>query len=108
MKWLLNSAMIAVGGDGDYRYRTINQSQAIEWLKANPDFMSRVGYAETAQMIESLSGVPIPVSRELSQMTTGDEALIIRLKYRLQNPSDKGSVKPSPEEFDFSILSKLA
>jgi len=40
-------------------------------------------------------------------MQPGDEALIVKLKYRLQNPSQKGKFTPSDEDYEFGILKKM-
>lgn len=108
MKYLLNSAVIAVNGDGDYNYITISREDAADWLTLYRDeFVSRIGYAETARFVESLApGVSVPTSRDASVLNTGDEALIVRLKYRVQNPGDKAELKPTPEDYDFALLVK--
>lgn len=108
MKYLLNSAVIPVGGDGDYNYLTIAREDAADWLSLHAnEFVSRVGYAETARFIESLApGVSVPTNRDATTMHTGDEALIVRLKYRVQNPGEKSGLTPSPEDYDFALLVK--
>jgi hypothetical protein len=101
--WLLNSAVIAVGGDGDYNYRTIDKSAAIAWLRSY-SFVSRIGYPDNQRFIEKISGVRIELSREESLMQAGDEALVVRPAYRLQSGSQKGQFRPNDSDFVFGIL----
>lgn len=37
-------------------------------------------------------------------MQPGDEALIVKLKYRLQDPTQKGKFVPSDEDYEFGLL----
>ena len=109
MKFLMNDAVIGVGADGNYSYRTIDQAEAIAWLRTN-DFKSTIGYADTANFIQSISGVfvSLSLSRETFAMVTGDDALVVRLRYQLQNPGDKGKFMPLPEDYDFAIMRKIS
>jgi hypothetical protein len=108
MKYLLNSAVVPVGGDGNYNYVTIDKDDAANWLLLYADeFVSRIGHAETARFIESMApGVSVPTNRDATAMNTGDEALVVRLRYRVQNPGEKSSLNPSPDDYDFSLLVK--
>jgi len=64
---------------------------------------SYVGYAETAQHIEKISGVPIPVNRASTQLP--DQALIAvcKLKYRVADPSTKGKIQPGDEDYEYFV-----
>lgn len=105
MFWLLNSAVIAVGGDGDYHYETASKLQAQAWLLLHRNvFVSRIGYPDNAAFIKRLCGVNVVLSREESLMQAGDEALIVRPAYRLQTGQDKGSFRPNDDDFVFGIL----
>lgn len=108
MKYLLNSAVIPVGGDGNYNYVTIDKDDAANWLLLYADeFVSRIGYAETARFIESLApGITVQTNRDATTMNTGDEALVVRLKYRVQNPGEKSTSNPKSDDYDFSLLVK--
>jgi hypothetical protein len=66
---------------------------------------SYIGYPETAQHIEQLSGVPIPVNRAATQLP--DQALlaICRLKYRVADPGTKGKIQPGDEDYEYFIAS---
>lgn len=104
--WLLNSAVIAVGGDGTYTFTTIGRAEAVTWLQSHP-FVSRIGYPENADFIRRISGVLIQLSREESLMQTGDEALVVRPVYRLQNPNKRERFTPTDGDFVFGILRRL-
>jgi len=104
MYYLLNSAVIT--GPGKYSYQLLTADEASNWLK-NHEFVSRVGYPATADHIKTLSGIRPPLSRESTVMQTGDEALIVRLKYRVV-PSHKHSLVPGPGDWEYGLLIKLS
>jgi hypothetical protein len=99
--YLLNSAVIT--GPGLYRYRLVTIDEARAWLWLH-DCASRIGYAATAEYIFSVLGVRPPISREASPMQPGDEALVVRLKYRVQDPATKGSWQPGPDDWEWGLL----
>lgn len=105
--WLLNSAVIAVGGDGTYIYSTVTKEQAITWLRTH-QFVSRIGYPDNQRFIERMAGVKVALSRDGSLLQPGDEALVVRPAYRLQTGSQKGQFKPDDNDFVFGILRRTA
>ena len=105
MKWLLNSAVIPAGGNGLYSYEVISQSDAGQWLVQN-EFTSRIGYQQNADIIKEMFGVNVEVSRDLSKVQLGDDALIMRLVYRVQNPKSKGDAV-SPDDFEWAIFRRV-
>ncbi len=105
--WLLNSAVIAVGGDGNYQYQTVTTAEAITWLQTK-NFVSRIGYPDNAKFILSIAGIHVALSREESKLQAGDEALVVRPAYRLQTGQNKGAFQPKPEDFTFGILRRLS
>lgn len=93
MKYILNSAVITAAGR--YDYRLINADEARDWIAAcNPLPLSTMGYQETADAFEALTGYKFPVNRFMVQMKDGDEALIFRLTCRLNDPSLKRKITP--------------
>lgn len=106
MKYLLNSAVIPVGCDGVYRYRTVSKEEAVTWLQTN-EFESRVGYPENALFIHRISGVHVMVERSEHSMEIGDEALVLRLVYRQQDGNKRNRTKPTDEDFIFGIMERL-
>lgn len=107
MYWLLNSAVIAVGGDGDYSYQTVSRDEAVDWLQSR-QFISRIGYPDNVAFIQSIAGVRVPLSREESRLQAGDEALVVRPAYRMQDPGQKKSFQPHPDDFVFGILRRIS
>jgi hypothetical protein len=95
--WLLNSAVIAA--PGTYTYRLLTGREAADWLRAHPDAVSRVGYPATAEHIAALCGQRPALSREPSVMAPGDEALVVRLPYRVQDPGTKATHEPQAWEY---------
>lgn len=61
-----------------------------------------IGYPATAEFIEKISGESPELCRERFEMLAGDEALIVKLKYRC-DPDKKGIVDPSDEDFEFDL-----
>ena len=104
MRYLLNSAVIT--GPGLYEYRLVATEEAAEWIRRG-GWVSRIGYPQTADHIERLSGVRPALSREASPMEAGDEALVVRLKYRVTDPGQKGAVPIGPEDWEYGILRRL-
>lgn len=104
MKALMNSATLP--GPGVYEYRLIPADEATRWLRAG-GWTSYIGYQETASHIAALAGVEVPLSRERTVLHPGDEALVVRLTYRVNNPAAKGLVKPGPDDWEYGVLRRL-
>jgi hypothetical protein len=87
-RYVLNSAVVTA--PGRYRYRLVSVEEARDWARRG-DFISAIGYEETAQALGSLLGVEIPVQRIEVRMEPGDEALVFRLRVRPE-PGAKGNL----------------
>jgi hypothetical protein len=83
----------------------VDAGEAAAWLKAG-GWESRIGYPATADQIHRIAGVRPPLSREATAMEAGDEALVIRLRYRVQDPASKTQFQPGPEDWEYGILRK--
>lgn len=107
MRYILNSAVITK--PGVYKYRVLTESKFAEMLLSRDDWVSRVGYHETKRRIEELThGKLSPsISRETSPMNVGDEALVIRIRYRVADPSKKRYEKPSPDSWEYGFLVRV-
>lgn len=105
MRYLLNSAVITA--PGTYTYQIIGEDAAAEWVRAG-GWESRIGYPATADHIQALSGVRPPMSRGATSMQPGDAALVVRLKYRLDNPAAKAAWRPSPHDWEYGIMRREA
>lgn len=124
-RWLLNSAVLAAGEYGTYEFSpaTVEDLKAfvdpppesiemhmpgVEPLQVRSMPISRIGYAETAGLIESWTGVRPTLSREPSRMAPGDEAMVVRLRYRV-DPTKKGTPTGSDEsDWEIAKLRRLA
>lgn len=103
MRYIMNSAVIT--SPGVYEYRLLTVTEAREWLAKGPT-KSLVGYPDTARFIERVLGVKVELSREQVILEHGDEALIVRLKYRVQDPGQKGQFTPRDEDFEIGLVVK--
>lgn len=101
MLHLLNSAVMPT--EGVYTLKQISETEFQTTLQAADDFRSYIGYPETARMIHELTGIHIAVSREQAELTPGDSMLIVKLRHRIQNPSDIGTYQPSLNDLEFFI-----
>ena len=100
MNKLMNSAMMPA--EGTYQLWRVAREDFVNRLQSRP-FESYIGYPETANFLESVSGMRISVSREQTTLVDGDTLLIVKLKYRLQNPAQKKDWKPSAEDYEFFV-----
>lgn len=81
--WLLNSAVMPAGCYGEYTYSPTTWSELSVALK-NGGIVSRIGYVETVDLIQTMTGIRPPLSTDVSEFEDGDTAWIVRLKYRVQ------------------------
>lgn len=103
--WLLNSAVIPAGSDGLWRYKTLSWEQVKKLLAQYPDPISRIGYPQTAEVFHQMTGYKPAVCRETSVLEPGDKAIVVRLKYRITNPADKGQEQPvEVPDWDLALL----
>ena len=109
-RWLLNSAVIPAGGYGTYVYDAMDADELGAWLRVGP-YTSHVGYPETATYITAVTGEPAPViSRGLSELRPGDEAAVVRLRYRLADPRPEGEwykTSRDPAAWEIGLLRRL-
>jgi hypothetical protein len=89
VRYILNSAVIT--SEGVYEYKLISVEEAKKWLEVG-EFVSTIGYEETAKALELITGVKVDVNRKQVKMAKNDEALIFRLTCRLDNPVLKGNM----------------
>lgn len=107
IRYILNSAVITA--PGLYEYQVIDVERARSWLRFGA-WESRVGYAATADYICNVLGlVRCPLSREGVTMQVDDEALIVRLRYRVYDPAMKagGQITPSLQDWELGILRRV-
>jgi len=101
---LLNSAMMP--DEGLYILRRVSREFFAELIAdayRQGHLQSYIGYPETAQHIERISRVPIPVNRAATQLP--DQALIAvcKLKYRVSDPAMKGQLQPNEDDYEYYV-----
>ena len=107
--WLLNSAGLACGAYGMYRYSEATWADVAEDMRVNRDrVVSRIGYVQTAALIERKTGFRPAISRENSILAEGDYAYVVRLPYRV-DPTTKGTaVLIADDEWEVALLERLS
>jgi prepilin-type N-terminal cleavage/methylation domain-containing protein len=98
---LLNSAVMTK--EGEYKAKKISFEEFKRELKRAIEagtLESYIGYQETAEVLAEATQVKIPVNRGMANIQDGDVMLVAKLTRRV-NPTDKGNVKPSIEDFEF-------
>ena len=101
---LLNSAMMP--DEGIYILRRISRDkfgQLVADAYQRGDLQSYVGYLETAQHIERVSGVPIQVNRAPTKLADQATILVCRLAYRVADPGMKGKLQPTDEDYEYFV-----
>ena len=99
---LLNSAVMP--DEGVYTLKQITETTFTKELQdaaVSDNFKSYIGYPETAQLIEQITGIEVGVSREQATLTPGDIMLIVKLHQRVANPADKETLQLSIDDFEF-------
>ncbi len=105
-KYVVNSAMMPNDCFGYYYYQPVTLEFAQDWLKKG-DFISRIGYAATAAVIQQATGVPVEVNRGQTLVRPGDEMLVFRLKYRVNDPGLKKYQNPDIDDFEIGLITYL-
>jgi hypothetical protein len=99
---LLNSAVMP--DEGVYTLKQISEAtfqKLLQEAAATDNFKSYIGYPQTAQLIEQITGIAVEVSREQASLTPGDIMLILKLRHRVANPADKETLQLSIDDFEF-------
>ncbi|RKU22868.1 hypothetical protein C6503_03645 [Candidatus Poribacteria bacterium] len=99
---LLNSAVMPT--EGVYTLKRISEATfrtVLQGAAAAKNFQSYIGYPETAHLIEEFTGIEVEVSREQATLAPGDIILIVKLRHRVANPTDKDIPQLSIGDFEF-------
>lgn len=104
--WIINSAVIPTDGWGTYRYEQASVAELASALRG--EHISRIGYPDTADAIERLTGVRPDVSRELSVLAPGDVAYVVRLRYRVGAGEKTARKILAGEDFELGRLTRLS
>ena len=106
--YLINSAVISTGQFGLYRYKEQSEVDLGLYIRREHP-VSRVGYQDTCDVIEQIAGYLPRLSRAPSAMDRGEHGMVVRLKYRLQEPGLKGRPTQalSPSDFEIGLLERI-
>ena len=97
---LMNSAMMPA--EGVYKLKKITPEEAKE-VASKATVESYVGYPDTAKYMSEKLGIEVPVNRSEAILEDGDVMIICKLKYRVQNPQEKGKFTPNDDDFEWYI-----
>lgn len=105
MKLIINAAMVP--NAGTFRYQRITSLKAAAWLVIyGHRAVSYVECSQTAAHLEALcSYLQVVINRTKTTMCPGDEALVCKLAYRVENPATKG--QPQPEDWEYGLLEMI-
>ena len=101
----MNSAMLPF--PGAWFLEPITPEVARQIVQQADEIFSFIGYESTAKYMSETLGIDVPVNRGLITKDVFDEntiGIICKLKYRVQNPADKGKFTPAPEDFEWYLL----
>ncbi len=102
-KKLLNAAVMPQ--EGTYLSKLVSK---VDWVKhynaLNGETKSYIGYHETLFFINDLLGTNFMLSREQTVLEDGDVLFVCKLKYRMQDPTQKGKIVPREEDYEFYIV----
>jgi hypothetical protein len=113
---LINAAMVP--NEGTFMYAKIDRNRAADWLHTRQgNWTSYIGYEQTRRHVVDVMHKmtcdpavkqcdckvwPVKMSREKCEMRPGDQALVCKLRYRLDNPATKG--EPQEEDWEYGLL----
>lgn len=83
---------------GHYDILQISKEEYREVFRRATEWRSYIGYTENAKILTRLLGERIPISHDTTRLKSGDEMLIMRLRYR---PKNKKALPVTIDEFDF-------
>ena len=101
---LLNSAMMP--DEGLYILRRVSREFFAELIAdayRQGHLQSYIGYPETAQHVERIARVPIPVNRAATQLPDQCLIAICKLKYRVADPVAKGKLQPGEDDYEYFV-----
>lgn len=107
MIYLLNSAVMPCGCYGCYDYHPATVADLSALIRGEMGhWESRIGYYDTARMIEGWTRCGIGtlrVDRREVTLMPGDSAFVARLRYRVADPKTKGApVSTDPADWEIA------
>lgn len=102
---VLNTSIVTT--DGTYTLRSLTTEEAIQ-LSAENTLDSAVGHESTAQIISTILGRDVPVSRQLFAPQVGQEALVFKLNGRQKSDRELSREELEAIGFSFKLLTRTA
>jgi len=106
---LLNSAMMPA--PGTYRLRELSRDewvQAIQIAAQEESIQSYIGYPDTARHVQEITGLPVEVNRAETTLGKAATLFIVKLKYRVTDPAQKGQFAPSDADYVYYVAQYVA
>ena len=106
---LLNSAMMPA--PGTYRLRELSRDewvQAIQIAAQEESIQSYIGYPDTARHVQEITGLPVEVNRAEVTLDKSATLFIVKLKYRVTDPAQKGQFAPSDADYVYYVAQYVA
>lgn len=96
---LMNSAMMPVSGL--YQMEALTSEEFFLTIKNEENIQCFIGYEQNLQIIEENTGKRFDVCREqIMDLERGDRMLVMKLNYRVSDPTTKG-MKVNKEDFSY-------
>ena len=106
---LLNSAMMPA--TGTYRLRELSRDEwvrAIQTAAQEESIQSYIGYPDTAKHVQEITELPIEVNRAEVTLDKAATLFIVKLKYRVTDPAQKGQFAPSDADYVYYVAQYVA
>lgn len=101
---LLNTPVLTAYGT--YNYQAIDLNTARELVKAG--FQSFIGHQSTCELLSGILQITVPLNRAMYYQQTGDQALVFKLKKRLEAGVVVHSLQTLQQhEYELGLLLKL-
>jgi hypothetical protein len=104
MVHLMNCAVMT--NQGTYRVKKIPLEEfckLIQEAHAGNNLISHLGYDQAIEYVRKNTGIRFPFNRDRTELADGDVMLILRLAYRISDPS----TKRLPQREDYEFLSSI-
>jgi hypothetical protein len=102
---LMNSAIMPK--EGNYSCRRITKKEFIDMIKFYHDrsqLISYIGYQNCVDLIKKWTGIEVPINRNKTTINNGDIMIVMRLKYRIDDPKTKSSHHPKDDDYEFFYI----
>jgi len=97
----MNSAMMPQ--PGSYKLERLTKAQFVGILRDEGAIDSYVGYPQTAEFVERISGIKCEVSRRPAVLVAEEAALVVKLAYRPQDANAKGQ-QVNEDDYEFYLM----